>query len=147
MARGVNKVILIGNLGQDPETRYTTGGVAVTNVNLATNESWTDKQSGQKVEKTEWHKVVFFGRSAEVISEYAKKGTVLYVEGSIETEKWQDKEGNDRYTTKVKGRNFQFLGGGEGRSTGATPERATDTGHSAPAPQQAEAVLDDEIPF
>lgn len=146
MARGVNKVILVGNLGQDPETRYTQGGAAVTNVSLATNESWTDKQTGQKQERTEWHKVVFFGRSAEVVAEYAKKGTVLYVEGSIQTEKWQDKDGNDRYTTKVKAQNFQFLGGGEGRVQRDNAP-ATSAAAPAPAPAQAEPVLDDDIPF
>ena len=116
MARGVNKVILVGNLGRDPEVRYTPGGAAVTNVSIATSESWKDKESGESKERTEWHKVVFFGRLAEIAGEYLKKGRQIYVEGTLRTNKWQDKDGNDRYTTEVIASNMQMLGsrGGEG---------------------------------
>ncbi|MCG6871124.1 MAG: single-stranded DNA-binding protein [Gammaproteobacteria bacterium] len=116
MARGVNKVILVGNLGRDPEVRYTPGGAAVTNVSLATSESWKDKESGESKERTEWHKVVFFGRLAEIAGEYLKKGRQIYIEGTLRTNKWQDKEGNDRYTTEIIASEMQMLGsrGGEG---------------------------------
>ena len=101
MARGINKVILIGNLGRDPETRYTTGGAAVANVTIATHESWRDKQSGEQQERTEWHRVVFFARLAEIVGEYLKKGSKVYVEGRLQTRKWQDQSGQDRYTTEI----------------------------------------------
>lgn len=101
MSRGVNKVILVGNIGQDPEVRYLPNGGAVANVNLATSESWTDKNSGQKQEKTEWHRIVFFGKLAEIVSQYVKKGSKLYVEGKLQTRKWQDQAGNDKYTTEI----------------------------------------------
>ena len=101
MARGVNKVILIGNLGKDPEVRYMPSGGAAANVTLATSESWKDKQTGEKQERTEWHNVVFFGRLAEIAGEYLKKGSKVYVEGSLRTRKWQDKNGTDRYTTEI----------------------------------------------
>ena len=113
----VNKVILIGNLGADPELRNLPSGNSVVNFNLATTESYTDK-SGQKVEKTEWHRVEFFGRPAEVIHEYMRKGRPLYVEGSLQTDKWQDKDGNDRWTTKVKGFRFTFIGGRDDAGSG-----------------------------
>lgn len=100
-SRGVNKVILIGNLGQDPEVRYMPSGGAVANITLATSESWKDKQSGEQREKTEWHRVVFFGRLAEIVGEYLKKGSKVYVEGKLQTRKWQDQQGQDRYTTEV----------------------------------------------
>jgi single-strand DNA-binding protein len=99
MARGINKAILIGNLGKDPETRYTAGGSAVTNIRIATNETWKDKQTGEQQERTEWHAVVFFGRLAEIAAEYLRKGSTVYVEGRLQTRKWQDKDGQDRYTT------------------------------------------------
>ena len=111
MARGVNKVILIGNLGKDPDIRYTPLGKAVANFSLATTESWTDKQSGQKQEKTEWHHIVFWGRLAEVAGEYLKSGSQVYVEGSLKTEKWKDEAGVERYSTKINGTEFQMLGG------------------------------------
>jgi single-strand DNA-binding protein len=101
MARGVNKVILVGNLGKDPETRYMPSGSAVTNLTLATSESWKDKQSGEQQERTEWHKIAMFGRLAEIAAEYLRKGSQVYIEGKIRTRKWQDKEGNDRYTTEI----------------------------------------------
>ncbi|MEE2651298.1 MAG: single-stranded DNA-binding protein, partial [Pseudomonadota bacterium] len=101
MARGINKVILVGNLGQDPETRYMPSGGAVTNVTIATSETWKDKQTGQPQERTEWHRVVFFNRLAEIAGEYLKKGSKVYVEGSLRTRKWQDQSGQDRYTTEI----------------------------------------------
>ena len=101
MSRGINKVILVGNLGQDPEVRYLPNGGAVANITLATSESWMDKNSGQRQEKTEWHRVVFFGKLADIVSQYVKKGSKLYVEGKLQTRKWQDQSGNDRYTTEV----------------------------------------------
>ena len=109
MARGVNKVTLIGNLGNDPEVRYSGNGNAVANVSLATAESWRDKDSGEQQERTEWHRVVFFGRLAEIVSEYLHKGSQIYVEGRLQTNKWQDKEGNDRYTTQIVANEMQML--------------------------------------
>lgn len=110
MARGINKVILIGNLGRDPETRYLPSGAAVTNVSVATSESWTDKQTGQKQDRTEWHRVVFFNRLAEIAGEYLKKGSKVYVEGSLRTRKWQDAQsGQDRYSTEIVGSDLQML--------------------------------------
>ena len=110
MARGINKVILVGNLGKDPEVRYTTGGAAVTNITVATAETWNDKATGEKQERTEWHRVVFFGRLAEIAGEYLKKGRQVYIEGSIRTRKWQDQSGQDRYTTEIVGNEMQMLG-------------------------------------
>ena len=110
MARGVNKVTLIGNLGNDPEVRYGASGNAVANISLATTESWRDKDSGEQQEKTEWHRVVFFGKLAEIVGEYLKKGRQVYVEGRLQTNKWQDKEGNDRYTTQIVANEMQMLG-------------------------------------
>ncbi|NCF11057.1 MAG: single-stranded DNA-binding protein [Gammaproteobacteria bacterium] len=119
MARGVNKVILIGNLGADPEVRYTTSGGAVANLRLATTDQWRDKQSGENREQTEWHRVVMFGRLGEIAGEYLKKGSKVYVEGAIRTRKWQDRDGNDRYTTEIVANEMQMLdsrgeGGGGG---------------------------------
>ncbi len=99
--RGINKVILVGNLGNDPEVRYTPGGAAITNISIATSESWQDKQSGQTQEKTEWHRVVFFGKLADIAGEYLKKGSQVYIEGKLQTRKWQDKQGQDKYTTEI----------------------------------------------
>src|SRR3569833_2369240 len=129
MARGVNKVILIGNLGKDPEVRYMPSGGAVANVTLATSETWKDKQSGENQERTEWHNVVFFNRLAEIAGEYLKKGSKVYVEGSLRTRKWQDKNGQDRYTTEIVAAEMQMLDGrgagagggmGGGRGTGSS---------------------------
>ena len=106
---GINKVIIVGNLGNDPETRFTTSGAAVTNISVATSEKWKDKTTGQPQEKTEWHNITFFGKLAEIAGQYLKKGSKVYVEGSLNTEKWQDKDGNDRYTTKIKARDMQML--------------------------------------
>ena len=122
MARGVNKVILVGNLGKDPETRYMPSGSAVTNLTLATSESWKDKQSGDQQERTEWHKIAMFGRLAEIAAEYLRKGSQVYIEGKLRTRKWQDKEGKDRYTTEIVADEMQMLGskGGGGASAGAS---------------------------
>src|SRR5690606_2289766 len=117
MARGINKVILIGNLGADPETRFLPSGGAVTNVNIATSESWKDKQTGQMQERTEWHRVVFFNRLGEIAGEYLKKGSKVYIEGSLRTRKWQGQDGQDRYTTEIVASEMQMLdsrGGGGG---------------------------------
>jgi single-strand DNA-binding protein len=122
MARGVNKVILVGNLGKDPETRYMPSGSAVTNLTLATSESWKDKQSGEAQERTEWHKIAMFGRLAEIAAEYLRKGSQVYIEGKLRTRKWQDKEGKDRYTTEIVADEMQMLGSkGGGASAGAGP--------------------------
>ena len=111
MARsGINKVILVGNLGKDPDMRYTAGGDAVANLSIATSESWNDDQTGEKKEKTEWHRVVFFRRIAEVCGEYLKKGSSVYIEGSLRTRDWEDDQGNKRYTTEIIGREMQMLG-------------------------------------
>ena len=111
MARGVNKVILVGNCGKDPETRYMPSGGAVTKISIATSDSWKDKQSGEQKDRTEWHNVVFFGRLGEIAGEYLRKGSQVYVEGSLRTNKWQDKSGNDRYTTEIVASELQMLGG------------------------------------
>lgn len=118
MARGINKVILIGNLGADPETRYMPSGGAVTNVNLATSESWKDKQTGQPQERTEWHRVVFFNRLAEIAGEYLRKGSKVYIEGSLRTRKWQGQDGQDRYTTEIVASEMQMLDGRGGNNEG-----------------------------
>ena len=132
MARGVNKVILVGNLGQDPETRYMPSGGAVTNVTIATSETWKDKQSGQAQERTEWHRVVFFNRLAEIAGEYLKKGSKVYVEGSLRTRKWQNKEGVDQYTTEIVAAEMQML---DSRGGAGGDNNYSDGGYSAPAQQ------------
>jgi single-strand DNA-binding protein len=121
MSRGVNKVILVGNLGKDPETRYMPSGSAVTNLTLATSEQWKDKQTGDQQERTEWHKIAMFGRLAEIAAEYLRKGSQVYIEGKLRTRKWQDKEGKDRWTTEIVADEMQMLGskGGGGASAGA----------------------------
>jgi single-strand DNA-binding protein len=118
MARGLNKVMLIGNLGRDPEVRYTAGGSAVANLRIATTESWRDKQTGEKKENTEWHSVVLFGKLGEIAGEYLKKGRTVYIEGRLQTRKYQDKDGQDRYSTEIVASDMQMLGGGEGRGEG-----------------------------
>jgi len=118
MARGLNKVMLIGNLGADPEMRYTTSGSAVANVRLATAEAWRDRESGEQQERTEWHRVVFFGRLAEIVGEYLRKGSQVYVEGRLQTRKWQDRDGNERYTTEIVCNDMQMLGGRGGSGGG-----------------------------
>lgn len=119
MARGVNKVILIGHLGADPETRAMPSGSSVANLRIATTESWRDKQSGEQQERTEWHRVALFGRLAEIASEYLRKGSQVYIEGSLRTRKWQDKQGNERYSTEIIGNEMQMLGGRGGGGAGA----------------------------
>ena len=125
MSKGVNKVFLIGHLGQDPEVRYTASGSAVANVSLATTESWKDKTTGEKQDKTEWHRVIFFARLAEIVGQYLKKGSQVYVEGRLQTRKWQDKNGQDKYTTEIVASEMQMLGGksgGNDRNSGDDPE-------------------------
>jgi single-strand DNA-binding protein len=150
MARGINKVILVGNLGKDPEIRYTASGAAIANITIATSESWRDKTSGEKQEKTEWHRVVFFSRLAEIVGEYLRKGSQVYVEGRLQTRKWQDKDGQDRYTTEIVANEMQMLGG-RGDGGGQAPQGSGFRKPAAPAPTQQPAVeedfQDDDIPF
>ena len=143
MARsGINKVILVGNLGKDPDMRYTAGGDAVANLSIATSESWNDNQTGEKKEKTEWHRVVFFRRIAEVCGEYLKKGSSVYIEGSLRTRDWEDDQGNKRYTTEIIGREMQMLGGRRSEDDmDQSPQM------SNPSPRPEEGLVDDEIPF
>ena len=145
MARGVNKVILIGNLGQDPEVRYMPNGNAVANVTLATSESWKDKNSGEQQERTEWHRVVFFRRLAEIAGEYLKKGSKVYVEGKLQTRKWQDQNGQDRYTTEIVADQMQMLDS-RGSGGSASFERDRPAAESAQAPASGDG-FDDDIPF
>lgn len=150
MARGINKAIIVGTLGKDPETRYMPSGGAVTSIAVATNENWTDKQTGQKQERTEWHNITFFGRLAEIAGEYLKKGSQVYVEGSLRTEKWQDKQGNDRYTTKIIANEMQMLGGRPGGgSNDYSPSSQQQQSQPQPANQPApvDDSFDDDIPF
>lgn len=145
MARGVNKVIIIGNLGADPEMRYMPSGSAVANLRVATSESWKDKATGENQEKTEWHRIVFFNRLAEIAGEYLKKGSKIYIEGSLRTNKWQDQSGNERYTTEIIGNTLQMLDsrGGSAPSMNAPAESIA----SAPAPADIADFDDDDIPF
>ena len=139
MSRGINKVILVGHLGADPEFKYTGGGTAICALSVATSESWKDKQSGEQKDRTEWHRVKLFGRLAEIAGEYLRKGGQVYVEGSIRTDKYKDKEGVDRYSTDIIGSELQMLGSGEGKER--KPER------SAPKPAQRSAPAgDDDFP-
>ena len=150
MARGVNKVILIGNLGQDPEVKYMPNGGAVTNVTLATSESWKDKNTGEQKENTEWHRVVFFRRLAEIAGEYLKKGSKVYIEGKLQTRKWQDQSGNDRYTTEIIANEMQMLDsrGGGGDSGGFKPSSGSSSSQqAAAAPAGGMGDFDDDIPF
>jgi len=150
----VNKVILVGNLGRDPETRYTTSGDAVTNIRVATTDTWKDK-NGEKQEKTEWHTVVFFGRQAEIAGEYLKKGKQVYVEGRLQTRKWQDKEGQDRYTTEIVAERMQMLGSRQGAGDAASRDRGDEDkapvgvaeGKPAKKPAGKFDDMDDDIPF
>jgi len=163
MARGINKVILIGNLGADPETRAMPSGTTVANLRVATSENWRDKQTGEQQERTEWHRVALFGRLAEVAGEYLRKGSQVYIEGSLRTRKWQDKQGNDRYSTEIIGNDLQMLGGrgggagaGAASASGGASESASHSGGGA-APSQPEEAgggaagrsddFDDDIPF
>ena len=140
---GVNKVILIGNLGRDPELRYTQGGQPVANFSVATSESWNDKNSGERVERTEWHKVVVWGRTAELCAKYLAKGRTVYLEGRLQTREWEDKEGNKRWTTEVNAQTVQFLGGPRGdRGDAGGP-----SGPDGPGPSGGPPGGDDGIPF
>ncbi len=164
MARGLNKVMLIGNLGADPEVRYTAGGAAVANIRLATADTWRDKDSGETQERTEWHRVVFFGRLAEVVEQYVKKGSQLYIEGRLQTRKWQDKDGNEKFSTEIVASEMQMLGGRGGAGAGGAPggsgERSASSfgggggsgggsrNDSAPRGQAEPPMdFDDDIPF
>jgi single-strand DNA-binding protein len=165
-SRGINKVILVGNLGRDPEVRYMPSGGAVTNITIATSETWKDKNTGQQQEKTEWHRVVLFGRLGEIAGEYLRKGSQVFIEGRLQTRKWQDQSGQDRYTTEIVANEMQMLGSrggaGGGGSADFNQEPSYDTG--APSPQQQSAPapassggggggsagfddFDDDIPF
>ena len=163
MARGINKVILVGNVGQDPEMKYMPSGGAVTNISIATSESWKDKNTGQPQERTEWHRVVFFNRLAEIAGEYVKKGSKLYVEGSLRTRKWQGQDGQDRYTTEIVASEMQMLdsrGGQQGGGMGDYSQQSAPQAPQQQAPQQQQQqqapqqqapaggfINDDEIPF
>lgn len=154
MARGVNKVILIGNLGRDPEIRYMPNGGAVANLALATSEVWKDKNTGEQQEKTEWHRVVLFRRLAEIAGEYLKKGSKVYIEGKLQTRKWQDNQGQDRYTTEIIGNELQMLdsrgavGGGGYNSGPASTPQASSAGQGNDMPDMVPAGdFDDDIPF
>ena len=153
MARGINKVILVGNLGNDPDIRYTASDAAVANISLATTQSWRDKESGEQQERTEWHRIVFFGRLAEIVAEYLHKGSQIYVEGRLQTRKWQDKDGADRYTTEIVANEMQMLGSRNAGFASDEAPPASQSGRSAPAPQPAAATsnavddFDDDIPF
>jgi single-strand DNA-binding protein len=153
MARGINKVILVGNLGNDPEVRYMPSGGAVANITIATSESWKDKQTGEPQERTEWHRVVFFNRLAEIVGEYLRKGSKVYVEGSLRTRKWQDQAGVERYTTEIVAAEMQMLdsrGGKEGGASSYAPQSHSQM-PAAPAESMASsnvnAEFDDDIPF
>jgi single-strand DNA-binding protein len=161
VARGVNKVILVGNLGADPETRSMPSGMTVTNIRIATSESWKDKASGAQQERTEWHSIALFGRLGEIAAEYLRKGSQVFVEGKLRTRKWQDKQGNDRFTTEIIADNMQMLGGrgggtggGGGGGGSGSPERGPAGGapprddyDQSPAPSGGKEEFDDDIPF
>jgi single-strand DNA-binding protein len=147
MARGINKVILVGNLGADPETRYMPSGSAMTTLSVATTDSWRDKQTGEQKEQTEWHRVVFFDRLAEVAAEYLRKGSQVYIEGSLRTRKWQDQQGNDRYTTEIRAREMQMLGGRPGADAPASRPAPRQDSRPAQAPAPSDEDFNDDIPF
>ena len=164
MARGINKVILVGNLGKDPEVRYMPSGGAVANLTIATSESWKDKTSGEQKEQTEWHRVVMFGRLGEIAGEYLKKGSQVYIEGKLQTRKWQDQQGQDKYTTEIVASELQMLGGRSGGGGGSSDFDSSSQGSSQPQynspKKQAPATpapssgnnngfddFDDDIPF
>ena len=162
MARGINKVILVGNLGADPDTRYMPSGKAVTNIRIATSESWKDKQTGDQQERTEWHSIVLYDKLGEIAAEYLRKGSQVYIEGALRTRKWQDKEGKDRYTTEIIARDMQMLGGRGGAGGGGgggggggfggdeQPRRARPAQEDRSSPPPADdsgGGFDDDIPF
>jgi single-strand DNA-binding protein len=158
-SRGVNKVILVGNLGRDPEVRYTANGAAVANLNIATTEQWRDKQSGERQERTEWHRVVMFGRLGEIAGEYLRKGSQVYIEGKLQTRKWQDQSGQDRYTTEIVASDMQMLGSGGGAPSaggGSRGDFGQNQGGPAPSGGNDSSYgggggfaddFDDDIPF
>jgi single-strand DNA-binding protein len=152
----VNKVILVGNLGRDPETRYNPEGGAITNISVATTDTWKDKTSGEKQERTEWHRVVFFSRLAEIAGEYLKKGSQVYIEGSLRTRKWTDKEGQERYTTEIVADRMQMLGSRQGSGDAAARDRSGGEAKEPAAAGEDKAAkkpagkfddMDDDIPF
>ena len=145
MSRGVNKVILVGNLGQKPEMRYTATQTAVANLSIATTEAWKDKESGENRDKTEWHRVVFFGNLAEIAEKYLDKGSSVYIEGKIQTRKWQDKEGKDRWTTEVLGNQLTMLGSRNTSESSMEPDNSSDT--PFPEDDSGTGLTDDDIPF
>jgi len=147
MARGINKVILVGNLGQEPETRYMPSGSAVTNISVATSESWKDKESGDQVDRTEWHRVAFFNRLAEIAGEYLHKGSQVYIEGRLRTRKWQDREGHDRYTTEIIADQMQMLGSRGGASQSSFQKSSESPAAQPTGAPQPEPEFDDDIPF
>ena len=140
MGRGINKVIIVGNLGSDPEMRYMPSGAAIANLSIATSEKWKDKQTGEDKEQTEWHRVVFFNRLAEICADHLQKGAQIYIEGSLKTRKWTDKNNVDRYTTEIVGRDLQMLGGGK-----SNPNQHESKG--APQERESPPDFDDDIPF
>ena len=144
MARGINKVIVVGNLGADPDTRAMPSGNQVTNISVATSESWNDKVTGEKQERTEWHRVVFYGRLAEIAGDYLKKGSQVYVEGKLQTRKWEDKEGKDRWTTEIVANQMQMLG--DRMSQGASKENNV-TKPDSSSNEFVDEEFDDDIPF
>jgi len=155
MARGINKVILVGHLGRDPEVRYSPNGAAIANITVATSEGWKDKQTGEQQERTEWHRVVFFSRLAEIAGEYLRKGSQVYIEGRLQTRKWQDKEGQDRYTTEIVANEMQMLGGrgGSGGQSSSSNNQFDQSAPASAAPSQSQSApkdfddFDDDIPF
>ncbi len=148
MARGVNKAIIVGNLGRDPEVRYSASGSAIANVTVATTDSWKDRQSGERQERTEWHRVVFFNRLAEIAGEYLKKGSQVYIEGRIQTRKWEDKDGNDRWTTEIVANEMQMLGSRGGGEMQDAPTQNYGGAQSRGAASSAnDSDFDDDIPF
>lgn len=150
MSRGINKVLIMGNLGTEPETRYMPSGAAVTNIRVATSEVWKDKQSGDRQERTEWHRIVLFNRLGEIAAQYLHKGSRVFVEGSLRTNKWQDQNGNDRYTTEIIASSMQLMDskGGSGASFDQEmPQEATTQEKRQPATVAADEEFDDDIPF
>ena len=144
MARGINKVIIVGNLGADPDSRAMPSGNAVTNISVATSESWNDRDTGEQQEKTEWHRVVFFNRLAEIAAQYLKKGSQVYVEGKLQTRKWEDKEGNERWTTEIVANQMQMLGD---RMSGDISNDNASSSQSSSDNDNPEIEFDDDIPF
>ena len=146
MSRGVNKVILVGNLGQKPEMRYTATQAAVANISIATTESWKDKESGEMRDKTEWHRVVYFGKLAEIVEKYLDKGSSVYIEGKLQTRKWQDKSGADRWTTEIVGNELTMLGS-RAANTNNAPMQSNESESPFPQDDSGPGLTDDDIPF